>query len=62
MPTVGVSSEVLEDALHADFKSGAPVREHVIQMWFEAVIGSCLDGDTDSLGLALLRENDRFVH
>lgn len=54
MTAIGVSSEVLEDALHPNLEPSASVREHIVQVRFEAVIWASLDCDSDSLRLALL--------
>ena len=54
MTTIGVSSEILEDALHSDLEPSASVREHIVQVRFEAVIWASFNRDADSLRFALL--------
>ena len=54
VPSVGISSDVLIDALHSDLKSGTTVGQHVIQMWLQAVIWASFQSDCNTLCLALL--------
>eukprot|EP01085_Mycamoeba_gemmipara_P005113 Mycagemm_TRINITY_DN10189_c0_g1::TRINITY_DN10189_c0_g1_i2::g.5113::m.5113 type:complete len:331 gc:universal TRINITY_DN10189_c0_g1_i2:1783-791(-) len=55
VPAISVASNILVDALHADFQSSTAVIEHVIEMLRSAVVRSSLNCDTNTLGVALLR-------
>lgn len=52
--SVGVPRNVLVDALHANLQARAAVLQHRADVWFEAVVWSRLDGDSDALLLAVL--------
>ena len=54
VPSVCISCDILKDTLHSNFKSGAAISKHIIEMWLEAVVRSCLESDCNALGLALL--------
>lgn len=47
---IRVSSDVLIDALHPNLNTRATVREHLVQMRLQAVVGTGLDRDADALG------------
>lgn len=60
--TVSVSSDVFVNTLDTHFKSRTSVCQHVVKMGLQAVVRSCLNSNSDSLGLALLREHDRLFN
>lgn len=47
---VRVSSYIFVDTLNTDFDTRAAVTKHFVQMRFQTVVRSCLDGDTNTLG------------
>ena len=47
---IRVSSDILIDALHPNLNTRATVREHLVQVRLEAVVGTGLDRDADALG------------
>lgn len=52
---VGVPGHVFVHALDSDLQPGAAVAQHVAEVSLQAVVGSRLDGDSHTLGVAALR-------
>ena len=47
---VSISRDIFIDTLHSDLDASASVAEHLVEVRLEAVVGSSLDGDADTLG------------
>ena len=60
--TIGITSNVLKDALYSDFEPRASVCKHIIQVRLETIVRSGLNCDTDSFCLALLAKQDCFLN
>ena len=52
---VGVPGHVFVHTLDSDLQPGAAVAQHVAEVSLQAVVGSRLDGDSHTLGVAALR-------
>ena len=59
---VGVARYVLVYTLHPNLEPRAAIGEHLGDVGLQAVIGPCLNGQTDAFGLALLRIPDTHAH
>ena len=59
--SVGVSSDIFKNTLHSHFHSCAAINKHIIDMFFQAIIWSRFNSDTDALSFALFRVSDSFL-